>query len=135
MKKITILSLALVMCACTQTQLTEGEVAAQTAANALETVNTATGGGVTLFTQAVVDKALTSTHNSGDIAVVNAAIAEGEVALKAQLAAKTASPMTGQAITTAILTDPNTIETGAEAAAAVINPPAALPFTSTPVVQ
>jgi hypothetical protein len=97
--------------------LTEAESAAWTAANALETVNTATGG---TLTTALVDYALTSTHNSGDEAVVNAAAAEANKVIAAQAAAKVAglSASGQQAVTTAALTDPNVIAVGAAAATA-----------------
>lgn len=135
--KIGLLFVAVSLCACTQTQLTEGETAAQTAANVLETVNTATDGGVTLLTQALVDKGLASTHNSGDVDVVNAAIAEGAAALKVQVAAKAAgvSPVAAQTMTTAVLTDPNTIALGATAATQAVRTGGTVPFTSTPVTQ
>lgn len=110
---------AISLSGCTVAQVQAGLSDAQTAANILETINTDTGGGVTLFTQALVDKALTSTHNSGDIGIVNATIAEGAAALKVQTAASQAgvSSTAGQSLTTAVLTDPAVINTGAAAAA------------------
>lgn len=113
------------MTGCSTAQVQAGLSDAQTASNILETINTDTGGGVTLFTQALVDKALTSTHNGGDVGIVNATIAEGAAALKVQQAAKAAgiSSTTAQTLTTGVLTDSAVIDTGAAAAAGATGAP------------
>lgn len=116
--KVGLLFVAVSLCACSTTQLSETESAAETAANVLETINTDTGGGVTLFTQAAANAALKATHNTGDQAIVDATIAEAATALKFQQAAANAGvpSSTSQVVTTAILTDPATIQIGATAA-------------------
>jgi hypothetical protein len=132
LSSIALLTFALTQIGCTQAQTQAGLADAQTAANVLETINADTGGAVTLFTQAAVDKALVSTHNSGDVGVVNAAIVEGAAALKVQTAAAAAgaSSTTGQTLTTAVLVDPAVINTGAAAAAG----PTGTPVETTPPV-
>jgi len=121
-----LLAATLVLVACSTAQIATAEAeataAAETAENVLETVNTDTGGGVTLLTQSLVNKALISTHNAGDQAVVDAAIAEGAAALKVQVAAQSAglSSTDAQTLTTAVLVSPTTTIIGATAAAPAI---------------
>lgn len=99
-----------------QSGLTSAESAAWTAASAYETVNAATGG---VLTKTILNSALVATHNSGDIAVVDAGASIADSVISAQAAAHTAgvtSPAGLQAVATTVLSDPGTI---AKAAAAV----------------
>src|ERR1700675_901923 len=114
MKTYLILFLTFGLYGCTMTQLqqamTKAESAAWTAANALETVNTATGGALTT---ALVSYALKQTHNTGDAAIAQAAAAEANQVIAAQAAAHAAgmSSAGNQAVATNILSDPGVIAT------------------------
>lgn len=114
MKKL-FMSLLLIpfLTACTTLQLhdamTKAESAAWTAASALETVNTETGG---ILTTALVHYALKQTHNLGDETVVQAAAAEANKVIAVQVAAKAAgtSDRGLQSAATTVLSDPGVIQ-------------------------
>lgn len=119
---ISILPLALAFTGCTSdgtltpaasNVLSAAESDAWTAINTLETVNTATGG---VLTTAAVNYALTSTHNSGDEAIANAAAAAANKVIAAQAAAHVSSGAANQAIATAVLNDPTTVQAATAAA-------------------
>jgi hypothetical protein len=110
-----------VLTACTAAQLSSAEsqatAAAQTAENVLETINTDTGGAVTILTTAGANAALKATHNNSDVAIVDATIAEAAAAAKIQSAAASvgATPPDAQALTTTFLTSPSATAIGAQA--------------------
>lgn len=105
---------ALMQTGCSSQQLQEtmtvAEAATWTAANAYETVNTATGGALT---KGLLNLALTTTDNANDEAIVDAGGALADTLIKSQAAAATAkaSPGSLQTIATTILSDPNVVNT------------------------